>query len=178
MHADVEQRAASGRRLLGERPPRRDAQPAHRVRFGMVDLAEHAGIDDALERARPRIVAIELRGHQDLARLACPVEHLMRLLHRRRERLFAEDVRSCFQRADRNLAMERVRQADADDVRLFLLQHLPPVAVDGLDRKPVGELLGYLGVEVADRRDWLPHALIARQVHDSGREPRPDNRDL
>ena len=51
--------------------------------------------------------------HQDVSGTALHVDHVLRLLHSRRHRLFAEHVLARFERLPRMRAVQEIRRADA-----------------------------------------------------------------
>ena len=86
----------------------------HAARRDEVDLAELAGVDQALDRRHRRAVEERVAGHSTRPFASATLDQLARLLGRRRERLLDEDVLAGLERRHRERVVGRDGRRDRD----------------------------------------------------------------
>ena len=152
VHAEVDQRSASGLRLVIEPRSHRgsgtgieivggksgDSAAAEPDAPGIVDLSKRPFLDHRLHRAGLRIEAV---GEVDAEFFPAPfrgVEHLLRLGGVHRHRLFAEDVGTGLQTGDGQFLVLIVRNGDRENVELLIADHVDTLVIDlSLEGRPL-----------------------------------------
>jgi hypothetical protein len=139
--ADVHHRAAAGALGLGEPGAHPgDALATDPAGLGVVDLAEHAGVDDRLQRRDVAALAV-VEGHLEHAPgPSGGLDHGGGRLARLGHRLLGHDVDAGLEGGDRHGGVEEGRGGDRDDVELRLGEHLLPVLVAAGHLVPLAEL--------------------------------------
>ena len=115
IHADVQQRAASQRRIGDTRLRRgRIAQ----IRVDRLHLADHAGCDDIVDHATRRHIPRPNRLRAQHAGLIRNVQYLTRLLRVRAERLLHQHALAGAHAQNRLLGMEVMRSGDIHKIHV------------------------------------------------------------
>ena len=133
------------------------ARAVHRADDG-AHRADHPRVDDLLDAVEVGVPAARVIHRKDRPVALDRRDHPVRVGQRRRERLLAEDRgHTTVGGIHDDCRVLVVRRADAEDVNLLALQHLPVIAVDvhlAPCLAPLGEeLLRHRGHELADRDD-------------------------
>ena len=167
VHADVHQRAAAGGGPPGEPAAQRgDPLAAQPAGLGVVDLAEHSGVDDRLQLLDVTSVAVvERHVEHPVVALSC-LHHLPRLRRVLGHRLLRQHVQPGVEGGDHGGVVQRRRGGHADHVQLAMADQV----------RPVGELpVPGDAVPVAERRpaDPAPDRPGRPDRHRPARRTRP-----
>ena len=164
--ADVSHRADAAGGLFDERGVR-DAPSAAAAGLHVVDLAQHARVDDLLDHLHVLVKARLEADGQHLAALLLGAHDLHRFLGGHAHGLLQQHVDALFQRVDGAGRVLGVVGAHADRVQLLVVQHglVVGVEITVLDAVALGELLRLAGDQIGHRHNLdVLHALIGLDV--------------
>lgn len=126
----------------------------------MIDIAEHAGVDEALGGLRFVCVDLGELNVQLASGADGAVVHRLSVEIGACHRLFAVDVLSGFHRGYRNRRVPVVVQADVDQVDIRIGEHVADVRVSFLNVEPVGDVFQPVRQNFADGDDFGVRNLI------------------
>ncbi len=174
-------RAAALLFLIDEHAPAGDAATPEGVGAGVVDLADLAVLDKALDRLRHRVEAVVERHHQLFAGAVGGIDHRLAFHAVQSDGLFNQDMLAGFERVDGGLLVQEVGGADGDRVDLGIGQHLLIVGVLVRHGELLRRRLRGLGVGVGHGDDlheaFVLKLLVSRQMRvlrDSAAADNPD----
>ena len=163
--ADVDHRAAALKFLLAEDAPVRDAAAAEGLAFDEHDVADVTGGFGARKHLADGMIAI-LETDGELAVVGLRgVDHLLAFGGIHGHRFFRDGVAAGFDGGDDGGAVDAVRRADVDHVRLDFAEEVVPFFITGLDAPLVFHDLQAVRLDVAaaddfDLRDFLDGAHV------------------
>ena len=165
VHAQIDQRTAAGIALVAE-PAARTAAPAEVGRFGEVDVAHGAGLNEVAEDIRVVAEPAHETDHQQFAVALGGFLHGERLRGVHRHRFFAQDVTARVQRGDGRLGVRGVPGADGHRVELLFGEHLVVILVGPREPVDLRVVLRFLLVDVAhrDQFDLVRERLVPAEV--------------
>ena len=124
MGADVDQRTAALLVFIQEHTPGRNGAAADGMCFGIIDLAQLAGLTGLLQILRVGTVPVLIADGQHFSRAAGGIQHFLSLFGVNRHGLFAHDMLTSLQSVHCDKAVFPVGSADMNHLDGFILQQL------------------------------------------------------
>ena len=133
MDADIDHRATALKFLLAENAPVRDAAAAEGLAFDEHDVADvTSGLCTRKHLANRMITILEADGELAVVGLR-GIDHLLAFGGIHGHRFFRDGVAASFNGGDDGGAVDTVRRADVDHVRLDFAEEVVPFFIAGLD---------------------------------------------
>ena len=178
MHAQIDQRAAAGARLIAE-PAAWAALAAQVGRLGIIDIAQAIVIDQILHDGAVVAETADEADHQQAVVALSRFEHPLRFGGVHGHGLFTQNVLARVQRGDGAFGVRRVPGADGNGVDLRQFgEHLVLVGVQAGDMILFRAAMKVLFVDVAKGVNFNVGVLRIRVEMAAGKAAAADNRNL